>query len=233
MSLLKKSAISLVLIMVLLVAFSAVAFANEVAAPDKVYFERAADEKIIVVDYADAIDNVSYGKEALYDAVVTGVTEALKNYLDVWIEVEINGDTYVLEYSEAVKDGLSYDALVADPEQQGEKYVTTAPKPDLEMYLEGVAWVKFRTPIPTAFADWYTVQDSWHKPWELTIVDVIVDENKLGDELGYSIADIEEVRIKGSRATSDSHDRWRVVFNEEIEVEPGDVLFRINGAAHY
>ena len=228
MSLLKKSAISLAVIMVLLVAFSAVAFANEVAVPDKVYFERA-DGKIIVVDYEDAIEYFWQDKKALYNAVVTGVTEALKNYLDVWIEVEINGDTYVLDYSEAVKDGLSYDDLLADHQQ----YVTTAPNPDLEMYLEGVATVKFRTPRPTEYADWYKVQETWHEPWGFTIVDVIVDAGDLADELGYDIADIEEVRIKGDKATSDGDNRWRVVFSKEIELEPGDVVFKIDGSVYY
>jgi len=231
MSLLKKSAISLAVIMVLLVAFSAVVFANEVAVPDKVYFERA-DGKTIVVDYEDAIEYFWQDKKALYNAVVTGVTEALKNYLDVWIEVEINGDTYVLDYSEAVKDGLSYDALIADPGQQGEKYVTTAPKPDLEMYLEGVATVKFRTPRPTAFADWYTVQDSWHKPWGFTIVDVIVDESELND-IGYQLNDIEEVRILGEKAKSDDSNRWRALFKKEVKPQPGDIVFKIDGSVYY
>ncbi len=232
MVLFKKTAISLAVMMVLLIAFSAAAYANEVSVPEKVYFERA-DGKIIVVDYEEAIEYFWQDKKALYDATVTGITEALKNHLDVWIEMEINGNQYVLHYSEAVKDGLSYDDLIADPEQEGEKYVVDPPDPDLEMYLEGVATVKFRTPRPTDYADWYEVQETWHEPWGFSIVDVIVGEGALYSELGYYIANIEEVRILGDKATFDGDDRWRVVFSEEIELEPGDVVFRIDGDVHY
>jgi len=226
--LLKKTAISLTIMTLLLIAFSTAVYANDVDAPEKVYFERT-DGKIIVVDYVEAIEHFwQDGKKALYDATVTGITEALKNHLDVWIEVEIGGTLYVLHYSEAVKDGLSYTELIAERQ----KYEVDRPDPDLEMYLEGVATVKFRTPMPTVYADWYEVQVTWHELWEFSIVDVIVDESELND-FGYDVADIEEVRILGNRATFDDDDRYRVVFNEEIEIEPGDVVFRIDGDVYY
>ncbi len=229
MVILKKTAISLTVMILLLMAFTTAVYANDVNAPEKVYFERA-DGKIIVVDYEEAIEYFWQDKKALYDATVTGVSEALKNYLDVWIEVEIGGTLYVLHYSEAVKDGLSYDELIADHQA----YVYDDPlDPDLEMYLEGVATVKFRTPRPTDYANWYEVQVTWHEPWEFTVVDVIVDESELVDDLGYLIDDIEEVRILGDMATFDGDDRYRVVFSEEIEIEAGDVVFRIDGDVHY
>lgn len=67
----------------------------------------------------------------------------------------------------------------------------------------------------------------------LTDVDVIVDEDALYSELGYYIANIEEVRILGDKATFDGDNLWRVVFSKEIELEFGAVVFRIDGDVYY
>ncbi len=225
---LKRTAVVLMVTLILLLAVSAAVYAS--TAPDKVYFERS-DGKIIVVDYEEALALKAASKTALYDATVQGIRDALKDFRDVWVEVKINGNPEVLHYSEAVKDGLTYDGMVSDPNA----YKVSAPQPDWEMYLDGVANVKLRTPTPLDFPDWLEdVNVSWQEQWGITVIDVFIDENELPLNW-YELKDIEEVMVLGVRAKEDPAEkgRWRVTIEEEItELQPGDVVIRVNGKTY-
>ncbi len=226
----KRTAVALTVTLILLLAVSAAVYASD--APDKVYFERS-DGKIIVVDYEEALRlRAEEGKHALYDATVQGIRDALKDFRDVWVEVEINGDPRVLYYSEAVKDGRTYSQMVNNPNA----YIVSAPQPDWEMYLDGVASVKLRATAPLDFPAWLEDWNiSWQEQWDITVIDVFIDANELPLDW-YELKDIEEVMVLGTRAKEDPAEkgRWRVTFEEEIteDLQPGDVVIRINGKTY-
>ncbi len=220
----KRTAVVLAVSLLLLLALSAAVYASD--PPDKIYFERS-DGKIIVVDYEEALSLRAGGKHALYDATVQGIREALRDFRDVWVEV----DDEVLHYSEAVKDGLTYAAMIAAPVP----YRVSAPQPDWEMYLDGVASVRLREPAPLDFPAWLDDRNvTWQEQWGITVIDVFIDADELPLQW-YELKDIQEVMILGVRAKEDPTEkgRWRVTIQENIaDLEPGDVVIRINSRTY-
>lgn len=258
MQLIKRKAILMAVVLVVLFIFSSSAYAQE-PTPQYVYFEVAdgfptTQKNVIMVNYdkilnPDAYDISEDDHQGLIDSLNLGIRSALSAHKKVWVETEVGGDTIITLYSDALYDGEDYTEAVTN-----ETYHTTRPEVTYEMYYEGGR--KFRTPDETEFKplelpawldeNYTVVEEKITETWLVT-VRIIEDELPEGGMLNentrlrYVYYDDDNIkqRIYATAKPDTDHTEWLFVIPEdevdmgnEFVLEPGDLEIRV-GLTYY
>ncbi len=127
MLMLKKSAFVFLVVPLLVILLTGTVFAdNEVDFKvTNVYYED--NDRIVKIKYSEAVEDAGdrfFGDSTLYEEAVKRIERTLLNRERVWVEVDIEDETYFLKYDEIVGDNKSLFDLVEDiDDEDNEKYI--------------------------------------------------------------------------------------------------------------
>ncbi len=223
--------VRLILLIFLLVVFisSTAAAATSVTEVEYILYERS-DGNMIIVDYQKALEQYDppLKREPLKKALEE-IEVALYNFRQVYVQTEDK----VIDYSEAVNDGRTFNQAMAVTDYDVD--IDLFELADSELYsATGNIWA-YRTPQPQEFPEGIEVNVAWSVFARCWFVNVIVDPAE------YDITEVDAVRVMGKtavRGSGDTINYWRARIYEsdlptgasEPRIDPSTVKILYDGS---